>query len=179
MKFLSFRAAGSARYGVADGNKVIDLTARLRYPDLKALIAADARGEAEREAKGAKADFTLDQIVFDPVITNSGKIICVGLNYHEHVNETGLGGHSYPSIFTRWADTQVGHLQPVVRPKNCDTLDYEAELAAVIGKGGRYISEADALTHVAGYACYNDVSLRDFQRHGSQWTPGKNFPATG
>jgi 2-keto-4-pentenoate hydratase/2-oxohepta-3-ene-1,7-dioic acid hydratase in catechol pathway len=179
MKFLSFRARGAARYGVVDGNNVVDLTARLKYPDLQALIAAGARAEAEREAKAAKADFTLDQIVFDPVITNPSKIICVGLNYHEHANETGLGGHAYPSIFARWTDTQVGHLQPVVRPKQSDNLDYEAELAAIIGKGGRYVSEADALTHVAGYACYNDVSVRDFQRHTSQWTPGKNFPASG
>jgi 2-keto-4-pentenoate hydratase/2-oxohepta-3-ene-1,7-dioic acid hydratase in catechol pathway len=179
MKFLSFRARGAARYGIVDGQKIIDLTTRLKCPDLKALIAAGACAEAEREAKGATADFTLEQIVFDPVIPNPDKIVCVGLNYHEHVNETGLGGHSYPSIFTRWADTQVGHLQPVVRPNASDTFDYEAELAAIIGKPGRNISEADAFAHVAGYACYNDVSVRDFQRHGSQWTPGKNFPATG
>ena len=179
MKFLSFRAGGASRYGIADGSKVIDLSVRLKYPDLKALITAGARAEAEREAKGATGDFNLDQVVFDPVIPNAAKIVCVGLNYHEHVNETGLGGHSYPSIFARWADTQVGHLQPVVRPKASETLDYEAELAAIIGKSGRNISEADALNHVAGYACYNDVSVREFQRHGSQWHPGKNFPATG
>jgi len=155
------------------------LTKRLKHADLKALIAADARAEAEREVKGATADFTLDQIAFDPVIPNPGKIICVGLNYHEHANETGLGGHAYPSIFARWNDTQIGHLQPAVRPKGSENLDYEAELAAIIGTGGRYISEADALKYVAGYACYNDVSVRDFQRHTSQWGPGKNFPATG
>jgi 2-keto-4-pentenoate hydratase/2-oxohepta-3-ene-1,7-dioic acid hydratase in catechol pathway len=179
MKFLSFRAAGAAHYGAVDGNKVVDLTPRLKYPDLRALIAAGAGAEAQRTAKGATADFTLDQIVFDPVIVNPDKIICVGLNYHEHLNETGMAKHAYPSIFGRWADTQVGHLQPLVRPRNSETFDYEAELVVIIGKGGRYIAQADALKHIAGYSCYNDASVRDYQRHSSQWTPGKNFPGTG
>ncbi len=179
MKFLSFRAGRAAHYGVADGNNVIDLTRRLKYPDLKSLIAADARAEAEREVKGAAADFTLGQISFNPAITNSDKIICVGLNYHEHLNETGMAKHPYPTIFTRWADTQVGHLEPLIRPKLSETFDYEAELVVVIGKGGRYIAESHAMNHVAGYSCYNEGSVRDYQRHASQWTPGKNFPATG
>ena len=132
-----------------------------------------------RAAKGATADFMLEQIAFDPVIPNPDKIVCVGLNYHEHLNETGMEKFPYPAIFTRWADTQVGHLQPLVRPRNSGDFDYEAELVAIIGKGGRYISEADALNHVAGYSCYNDASVRDHQRHASQWTPGKNFPGTG
>jgi 2-keto-4-pentenoate hydratase/2-oxohepta-3-ene-1,7-dioic acid hydratase in catechol pathway len=179
MKFLSFRGAGAARYGVVDGNNVVDLTGRLKYPDLKALIAADARTEAARAAKGAAADFTLDQIIFDPAIPNPGKIICIGLNYHDHLNETGMKKFPYPSIFTRWADTQVGHKRPVVRPRNSDELDFECELAAIIGKGGRHIAAADAFNHVWGYSCYNDVSVREFQRHSNQWTPGKNFPGTG
>jgi 2-keto-4-pentenoate hydratase/2-oxohepta-3-ene-1,7-dioic acid hydratase in catechol pathway len=179
MKFVSFRAGGSARYGVADGNKVIDLTRRLKHPDLKALIAAGAQSEAAREVKGATADFTLNQIAFAPTIPNPDKIVCVGLNYHEHLNETGLAKHALPSIFGRWADTQVGHLQPMILPKNCETFDYEAELVVVIGKHGRHIREADAMDYVAGFSCYNEGSLRDFQRHSSQWTPGKNFPGTG
>ena len=179
MKFLSFRAGNAAHYGMVDGKKVIDLTTRLKYPDLKALVASDASAEAAREAKGAPADFTLDQIRFDPVITNSDKIICVGLNYHEHLNETGMDKHPYPTIFTRWADTQVGHLQPLIRPRNSETFDYEAELVVIIGKGGRHIAESHAMNHVAGYSCYNEGSVRDHQRHASQWTPGKNFPATG
>ena len=179
MKFLSYRATGAARYGVVDGNNVVDLTGRLKYPDLKALIAADARAEAERATKSATADFTLEQIAFDPVIPNPGKIVCIGLNYHDHLNETGMKKFPYPSIFTRWADTQVGHLQPIVRPRSSDQFDYEGELAAIIGKGGKHIAGADALGHVWGYSCYNDVSVRDFQRHSSQWTPGKNFLGTG
>ena len=179
MKFLSFRAGGAAHYGVVDGNDVVDLTPRLKYPDLKALIAADASAEAEREVKGAPADFTLEQITFDPVIPKPSKIICLGLNYEAHLNETGMTKHAYPTIFTRWADTQVGHLQPLIKPRNSDKFDYEGELAVIIGKGGRHIAEADAMNHIAGYSCYNEASVRDFQRHASQFTPGKNFPGTG
>jgi len=179
MKFLSFRANNAARYGMVDGKKLVDLTPRLKYPDLKALIAADASAEGAREAKGAAADFTLDQIIFEPVIPNPDKIVCIGLNYHEHLNETGMAKHDYPTIFIRWADTQVGHLQPLIRPRQSETFDYEAELAVVIGKGGRHIAQSNAMKHVAGYSCYNEVSVRDHQRHASQWTPGKNFPGTG
>jgi 2-keto-4-pentenoate hydratase/2-oxohepta-3-ene-1,7-dioic acid hydratase in catechol pathway len=179
MKFLSFRAGRAAHYGLADGDKVIDLTPRLKYPDLKALIAADGQREAEHEAKGATPDFTLGQIQFDPVITNADKIICIGLNYHEHLNETGMAKHAYPTIFSRWADTQVGHLEPLIRPRNSDTFDYEGELVVVIGKGGRHIATGAAMNHVAGYSCYNEGSIREYQRHASQWAPGKNFPGTG
>ena len=179
MKFVSFRAKGAARYGVVDGNRVVDLTTRLKYPDLKSLIAADGFAEAARESKGASADFMLDQIAFDPVIPNPGKIICVGLNYQEHRDETGMISHPLPATFIRWADTQLGHLEPMVRPRASEQLDYEAELAVIIGKGGRYIRESEAAKHICGYSCYNEGSIREFQRHASQWTPGKNFPATG
>jgi 2-keto-4-pentenoate hydratase/2-oxohepta-3-ene-1,7-dioic acid hydratase in catechol pathway len=179
MKFVSFRAGGAARYGLVDAKRVVDLTQRLRYPDLKSVIVADALAEAAREAKGATADFTLDQIVFDPVLPNPGKIICVGLNYQEHRNETGMTSHPLPATFIRWADTQIGHLAPMVRPRASEQLDYEAELAVIIGKGGRNIRESQAAAHICGYSCYNEGSIREFQRHNSQWTPGKNFPATG
>jgi len=179
MKFLSFRAGNASHYGIVDGNNVVDLTPRLKYPDLKALIAADARAEAERAVKGVSADFTLQQISFDPVITNPGKIICIGLNYDDHINETRMAKPPYPTIFTRWADTHVGHLQPLTRPRDSDNFDYEGELVAIIGKGGRHITQADAMNHVAGYSCYNEGSVRDYQRHASQFTPGKNFASSG
>jgi 2-keto-4-pentenoate hydratase/2-oxohepta-3-ene-1,7-dioic acid hydratase in catechol pathway len=179
MKFVSFRAGGAARYGVVDGNRVVDLTRRLKYPDLKALITADAFAEAGRAAKGAAADYSVDQIAFDPVIPNPGKIICVGLNYQEHRNETGMTAHPLPATFIRWADTQMGHLEPMIRPRASEQLDYEAELAVIIGKGGRNIRESEAAAHICGYSCYNEGSIREFQRHASQWTPGKNFPGTG
>jgi 2-keto-4-pentenoate hydratase/2-oxohepta-3-ene-1,7-dioic acid hydratase in catechol pathway len=179
MKFISFRAGGAARYGLVDGNNVVDLTARLGYPDLKGLIEAGASDEAAAAAKGASADFTLDQITFDPVIPNPNKIICVGLNYEGHRKETGMTQHKMPNFFIRWADTQIGHLQPIVKPLDSDQLDWEGEMAVIVGKGGRYIPQAEAADHIFGYSCYNEASLRDYQKHSSQFTPGKNFPATG
>lgn len=178
MKFVSFRAANRARYGLVRGDGIIDLTTRRSEPDLKTLIAAGALEQVGRTYSGEKPDFALKDVEFDPVIPNPTKIICVGLNYHEHRNETKMGD-AYPAMFVRFADTQVGHLKNVVCPKVSVQLDWEAELALIIGTGGRYIKRADAMRHVAGYACYNDVSVRDHQRHASQWTPGKNFPATG
>lgn len=179
MRFVSFRASGRARYGLVVGNGIVDLTTRRNEPDLKSLIAAGGLNEAAKAYAGNKPDFALDAIEFDPLIPNPSKIICIGLNYHEHRNETKMTGDAYPAIFLRFADTQLGHLQKVIRPKSSEQLDYEAELALIIGKGGRHIKERDAMAHVAGFSCYNDVSVRDYQRHASQWTPGKNFPATG
>src|SRR3970040_1862316 len=115
MKFVSFRAGGAARYGLVDGDHVVDLTRRLKYPDLKSLIEADARDEAAEAASGP-AEFGLDQIKFDPVIPNPGKIICVGLNYEGHRKETGMTQHKMPNFFIRWADTQMGHLENIVKP---------------------------------------------------------------
>lgn len=179
MRFVSFRASGRARYGLVVGNGIVDLTTRRNEPDLKSLIAAGSLADAANAYAGNKPDFALDAIEFDPLIPNPSKIICIGLNYHEHRNETKMTGDAYPATFLRFADTQLGHLQKVIRPKSSEQLDYEAELALIIGKGGRHIKERDAMAHVAGFSCYNDVSVRDYQRHASQWTPGKNFPATG
>jgi len=179
MKFISFRTGGAAHYGLVEGNKVIDLTPRLKHSDLRALLVAGAQAEAARAAKGATADFTLDQIAFDPVIPNPDKIVCIGLNYEGHLKETGMTRFPYPTIFPRWADSQVGHLAPMVKPNDSEQYDYEGELAVVIGKRGRYIKASGAASYVAGYACYNEGSIRDWQRHASQFTPGKNFPATG
>jgi 2-keto-4-pentenoate hydratase/2-oxohepta-3-ene-1,7-dioic acid hydratase in catechol pathway len=114
-----------------------------------------------------------------PVVPNPGKILCVGLNYATHTKETGREQKDFPAIFTRWADTLVAAGDPLVCPKVSDRFDYEGELAVVIGKGGRAISRADALSHVAGYTIFNDGSVRDWQRHNIQFTPGKNFPGTG
>jgi 2-keto-4-pentenoate hydratase/2-oxohepta-3-ene-1,7-dioic acid hydratase in catechol pathway len=122
---------------------------------------------------------SLSEITFLPLIPNPGKIFCVGHNYETHRQETGRGKVDYPSIFTRWADSLVAHGQPIVCPKISSSLDYEAELAVIIGTPGRYIREKDALEHVAGYTCFNDASIRDWQWHTNQFTPGKNFPSTG
>jgi 2-keto-4-pentenoate hydratase/2-oxohepta-3-ene-1,7-dioic acid hydratase in catechol pathway len=113
------------------------------------------------------------------VIPNPDKILCIGLNYENHRKETGRTEVENPTVFGRFANSQTGHLTNIIRPKVSTDLDYEGELALIIGKPGRYISHKDAWGHIAGYACYNEGSVRDYQRHTSQFTPGKNFPNTG
>lgn len=181
MKLLSFTANGRDSYGAVVGDGVVDLGARfgLRLPTLRALIAAGAFGEAAALIARGKADHGLADIRFRPVIPDPGKIVCIGLNYRDHVAEGGRDVTEKPVIFARFADSQIGHGEPMVRPRVSDKLDYEGELAIVIGRPGRHIAERDALAHVAGYACYNDGSVRDWQRHTHQFTPGKNFAGTG
>ena len=180
MKLLSFRHGGKDTYGVVSGNGVIDLGKRLgaTYPDLKALIAKGGIEEAKKLASGA-ADAPLSAIEYLPVIPNPGKIICVGLNYKAHREETGRQPSDNPALFIRFADSQTAHNQPLVKPKASHMLDFEGELAVVIGKTARHVKEADAFDIVAGYSCYNDGSVRDWQNHTHQWAPGKNFPKTG
>ena len=114
-------------------------------------------------------DLPLEGLEFAPVIPDPDKIICVGLNYRDHVAETGRTETPHPALFGRFAGSQVGHLQPLVKPKVSDRFDYEGELAVVIGQGGRHIPPDRALEHVAGYACYNEGSVRDWQLHTSQY----------
>jgi 2-keto-4-pentenoate hydratase/2-oxohepta-3-ene-1,7-dioic acid hydratase in catechol pathway len=180
MKLASFRLQNKDTYGaVVDGGGVIDLGKRLKYPDLRALLAAGALGEAAAAVKGAKEDAKIVDITFLPVLPNPGKIICVGLNYKTHREETGRSETENPALFIRFADSQTSHLQPLIKPKASDKLDYEGELAVIIGKPGRHVPADKALDIVAGYSCYNDGSVRDWQNHTMQWTAGKNFPKTG
>jgi 2-keto-4-pentenoate hydratase/2-oxohepta-3-ene-1,7-dioic acid hydratase in catechol pathway len=178
MKFLTYSVGGETSFGLAAIGGVIDLKSRLGVPTLKALVAAGGLSRAEAVADEA-FDHAWDDIVFEPVIPEPDKIICIGINYEEHRAETGRPVVAHPTVFTRFFNTQVGHEQPIVRPKVSVTFDFEGELAVIIGKSGRAITEDRAFDHVAGYACYNDVSVRDFQQHTSQFTPGKNFVATG
>ncbi len=180
MKLASFRAAGSQSWGIIEGDAAIDVGAKLRdlLPDLKSAIAADALRDLGAHTQGATLH-ALSAIEWLPVIPNPDKILCVGLNYETHRKETGRAEVENPTIFARYANSQIGHLAPIVRPRVSIDLDFEGELAVIIGKPGRYIARTDAFGHVAGYACYNDGSVRDFQRHTHQFTPGKNFPDTG
>ena len=130
-------------------------------------------------ARDRLADHALDAVTFDPVIPSPDKVLCVGVNYVAHRLETGREAVPYPTLFTRFANTLVGHGGALIRPRVSSQLDYEAEMAVIIGRRGRYISRESALDHVAGYACFNDASVRDWQRHTTQFTPGKNFAATG
>ena len=181
MKLLSFEREGRAGYGAVVEGGVVDLGTALggRFVDLKALLAADGLARAQEALKSRRPDFPLAGLALLPVIPNPGKIWCCGLNYGEHVRETNREVTEQPTFFLRVAASQVGHGQALVRPRESTQFDYEAEIAVVIGKGGRRIAESDAGKHVAGYACYNDGSVRDWQRHTSQWGPGKNFWRTG
>lgn len=181
MKLVSFVLAGRPGYGVVKDQGVIDLGHRLgdRLPSLRALLASGALAEAERVAREATPDLLLHGLEFAPAIPDPDKIICVGLNYRDHVSETGRTITEMPALFARFAGSQVGHLQPLVKPRVSDEFDYEGELAVVIGKAGRHIPVERALEYVAGYACYNEGSVRDWQRHTSQFLAGKTFAGTG
>ncbi len=180
MRFVSFEHGDRQGFGLLSGDSIVDLTGKLA-PDIVTLKQAIAAGLLARAAawQGRSADMPVDQVRLLPVIPNPGKILCIGLNYEDHRNETARPNSDYPTVFTRFAESQVGHQQPLQKPRVSDRFDYEAELAIVIGAAGYNVSEEHALGLVAGYACYNDGSVRDWQRHTSQFTPGKNFPATG
>ena len=177
MKLASFKIGNSSTWGVIEGDEAIDVGAVLkeRFPDLKSVIAADALSAVRDAASKAKRHPTAD-ITWLPVIPNPDKILCIGLNYETHRKETGRTEVENPTVFGRFANSQTGHLADIIRPKLSHDLDYEGELAVIIGKPGRHITRADAWSHIAGYACYNEGSVRDFQRHTHQFTPGKNFP---
>ena len=182
MKLASFEQEGRRSYGAVESDRVADLGASLgdRFADLRAVLEADALGElANTLAGGGIEEHALADLQLLPPIGKPDKIICVGLNYESHRKETGRPKVEHPTLFTRFANTQIGHGAPILAPRQSTNVDYEGELAVIIGRGGRHIAESEALDHVAGYSCYNDVSIRDWQRHTSQFTPGKNFVATG
>ena len=180
MRWLTFVRDDVPTFGylTRDGLGVVDVGRRSGMADLKAAIAADALSQLATQC-GDQADLPLAGIRYLPPITRPDKILCVGLNYKAHQAETGRGGEGFPTIFVRFANAQVGHDEAMIRPRESNTLDYEGEIALVIGRAGRRIARADALSHVAGYSIYNDGSVREYQRQTSQFTPGKNFPATG
>jgi len=180
MKLASYTVAGRASWGVVTGDQIADVGAVLSdsHQDLKGWLAApdqDLLGGALPRAPR----FSFNQVRLLPVIPNPAKIICVGHNYDAHRLETGRDTTSHPAVIIRFPDTQVAHGDTIRRPAVSGMLDYEGELAIVIGKEGRSIPAARAFDHVAGYTCFNDASIRDWQWHTSQFTPGKNFPGTG
>jgi 2-keto-4-pentenoate hydratase/2-oxohepta-3-ene-1,7-dioic acid hydratase in catechol pathway len=175
MKLLSFRRPdGSPSWGIVKGTGVIDMGAHA--PALKhALWAMDSLA-----AESARpADYRLLDIGYLPPIPDPEKILCVGLNYLSHIKEGGREPPEKPIIFTRYPNAQVGHGQAIVRPNASITFDYEGELAVVIGRQCRHVKKSDWKSVVAGYSCYNDGSIREWQRHSSQFIPGKNFYRSG
>jgi len=181
MRLVSYTRCGVPGFGVMQERGLIALTGVLApgVHTLRQAIAADLLGAIPDFICGRTAELALSDVCLLPVIPDPAKILCVGLNYESHRRETGRPVSEYPSVFIRFADTQVAHGQAIRKPAVSDALDFEGELAVVIGRGGRNIPEDEAMSHVAGYACYNDATIRDWQRHTHQFTPGKNFPGTG
>ena len=180
MKLASFSAAGRDTYGAVVEGGVVDLGRRLgdRYPTLRAAIAGDALARLAGEVVAAKPDFSLAQVTLLPPITDPDKIICAGRNYRAHAAEAGGAPPENPQVFLRLVNTLVAHGQPMVCPKISGDFDYEGELALIIGKPGRHIAKADALSHIFGYTLFNDGSIRDIQFKHSI-AAGKNFHQTG
>ncbi|WP_121490892.1 fumarylacetoacetate hydrolase family protein [Cupriavidus plantarum] len=181
MKLVSFVHGGHPGFGVVMGDKVLDLAPYRAQvgATLREALSTGALARIGELASTVPATIPLADITYLPVVVDPGKILCVGINYASHVRETGREMPQYPMFFTRFADSQVAHEQPIVRPTASHKLDFEGELAVVIGKTARHVPAADALDYVAGYACYNDGSVRDWQKHTIQFIPGKNFPLTG
>jgi 2-keto-4-pentenoate hydratase/2-oxohepta-3-ene-1,7-dioic acid hydratase in catechol pathway len=177
MKLASYLVNGKACFGAVTGDGVITLNERLggRYAGLRAALGASA--ELRKAADGAKPDHRLGDVKWLPAIPDPGKILCAGINYRSHAAETGRELPKQPSMFIRFVDTLVGHEGEMVRPSVSKEFDFEGELAVVIGRGGRHIPVERALGHVAGYTCFVDGSVRDYQKFSV--TSGKNFPATG
>lgn len=183
MKFITYVRAGQARLGVLDRDHVVDLAdvsphvpADLRLALLSGLdVVAAARDALSTDAKRVP----LASLVLAPPIPAPGKIICLGLNYYDHAKESGRQKPEYPWFFFRGASSLLAHGGEALRPRVSEKFDYEAELAVVIGRRGKHVKEAEALDLVFGYACFNDISVRDYQKRTPQWTIGKNFDATG
>jgi len=185
MKIVGFEKDGALRLGVVEGDTVIDLHAvEPRLPaDLGEWLAAHdgelkPLGDIARRAP-ASARRPLAGLKFALPVARPGKIVCLGLNYLEHAKEGGHQKPEFPSIFMRCLTSLTPHLAPIVRPAASETLDYEAELVAVVGRRIKHARLDDALACIAGYSCFNDGSIRKFQRRTSQWDMGKNFDRTG
>ncbi|MFZ4835332.1 fumarylacetoacetate hydrolase family protein [Rouxiella sp. Mn2063] len=177
MKLINYLHNNNKSYGILKADGVIDLKIRIgnTYPTIKSLLAADALSVAAEYQHNA-TDLALDEIVYLPVIDDPLKIICAGMNYAEKRLEFDESDPA-PTLFVRFADSQIGHNNDILKPKISAEFDYEGELAVVIGKTCSHVSAAEALDYVAGYSCYMDGSVRDWQH--SWFTAGKNWPATG
>jgi 2-keto-4-pentenoate hydratase/2-oxohepta-3-ene-1,7-dioic acid hydratase in catechol pathway len=181
MRLMSFERVGRPGFGVVVGDGVVDAGRRLfgNPRTLREALVAGALPELRRLAN-EKPDLALSDVTFAPVIDDpAAKLLCVGVNYMPHIREMGRERPSHPVLFVRFHDSIVGHGRPLLLPPSSAQFDYEGELAVVIGKRARRVRKEQALDYVAGYACFNDGSIRDFQRHSQQFTPGKNFHHSG
>ena len=181
MRICSFlKPDATPSYGLIADDKIQEVSPDFRavHPDLRAVLTAGALAQLP-EACDAGQALPMDKVTLVSPLPNPDKIICIGLNYMSHIKETGRDKPSHPSIFTRYPSSVVGHNAPMIRPKVSDWFDFEGELAVIIGKAGRHIAATDAMDYVGGYSCFNDGSVRDYQRHTSQFWAGKNFDQSG
>jgi 2-keto-4-pentenoate hydratase/2-oxohepta-3-ene-1,7-dioic acid hydratase in catechol pathway len=177
VKYASVKVDGRTSWGFTAENVFYELGGpEARFSSLREYIAF---GSGEDPAGAAADGRPWDSLEFLPVLPNARQIFCIGANYEAHRKEIGGSEVAWPTVFLRLPGSQVGHQAAIVIPSESDCLDYEGELAVVIGRGGRRIPAGEAMEHVYGYACYNDGSVRDWQKHTAQWTPGKNFVGTG
>ena len=181
MRMVSFKDSSGSRFGIIKGDIVIDANAAdNRIPaDLSAFLRGGGTIDDLRAVAKAKHAKPVDELVHDLPLSSPGKIFCLGLNYLEHVKEGPYQVPDYPTIFMRGASSLVAHNQPIVRPTISDKLDFEAELVVIIGKRTRHAKLENALDAVFAYSCFNDGTLRDYQKRTVQWTVGKNFDKTG
>jgi 2-keto-4-pentenoate hydratase/2-oxohepta-3-ene-1,7-dioic acid hydratase in catechol pathway len=177
MKLLSFAAGGREYFGALRGDGIVTLNDKVKEPTLRAALAAGLIAAMREAAAAATPDRKLAEVKLLPVIPRPEKILCAGINYRSHAAETGRDLPKQPSMFIRFADTLLGSGGDMIRPGVSEQFDFEGELACVIGKAGRHIKAEHALDHVAGYTCFVDGSVRDYQKFSV--TSGKNFPATG
>lgn len=179
MKLASFEHAGQSSYGLAgdDGVRAASEPFRARFPDLRAVIEAGALSDLQKDVGGAELGVT--EVRFKSPIANPDKILCVGVNYRPHIAEMGRDVPDHPVVFVRFPGSLVGHREPILRPTVSEQFDFEGELAVIVGKRARHVSRDKALDYVAGYCCFMDGSVRDWQRHTPQFTPGKNFHQSG
>ena len=180
MKLASFKRNGRPGFGAVVDGGIIDLTSRVDgATTLKELLETQGLERAREYSKNARPDFALSQCLLLPVIPNPNKIICIGVNYAAHGDEAGVKTTPYPVIFLRLQEVLIGNGQPLIRPRVSEQFDYEGELAVIMGKSGSHIAEADAMSYVAGFSCFNDASVRDWQFHTRQFGMGKNFRNSG
>jgi 2-keto-4-pentenoate hydratase/2-oxohepta-3-ene-1,7-dioic acid hydratase in catechol pathway len=179
LRFITYTAGAEEGVAVRSGDRYRGLPVSELGGDLQSFLHDDSALAGLAGRLGDAPELDLSDVVLRPPVPRPGKILCIGLNYGAHSAESGFEVPTYPAVFARFANSLVAHGEPMVRPAASDLLDYECELAAVIGKGGRHIREDAALEHVAGYSVFNDGSVRDFQIRSQQWTMGKVFDGTG
>jgi 2-keto-4-pentenoate hydratase/2-oxohepta-3-ene-1,7-dioic acid hydratase in catechol pathway len=179
MRLVSFLVNDQARMGVINGDGVVDLTDRGAGRSIREVLQGGTLDRISGLAAGQSADLSLQELTFLPVVPDPGKVICIGVNYKKHLVEMGRELPQYPWVFTRFADSFVGHGTDMIRPSVSDQFDFEGELAVIIGRSAHRVAAADAFDYVAGYCCFNDGSIRDYQRHSGQFIPGKNFLRSG